>query len=345
MKCLSTCMSMYNGHPSMRATRKLVKDRFWCKNIHADVGDYMRSCHYYQMTNQPTTERLDGRTFTSTQVDMPMEKIGFDLLGPFPETPEKYKYVYVWYDLYLGWVGAGLGTSKDTKEIARFLKLDVFAGHGCPGLAITDKDAYVSEVRELFDGMGIKVPTIVSYSPYQTGDTEAIVKLLTKSTRKLVLQTQNIGQSTFTRRSSSPGFACAQQHVSCLSRLSVGGPRCCHRNACWPTGTKFRWKKPSAESENDQQALHEQALTRLIEVRRLNVLLRATHQANLRATAAAKRDISHMRAEAAFQKRQHRGVYQVTNLVRGQLVIIRKPKREAQARPRMGMTLPLQDMF
>jgi hypothetical protein len=91
---------------------------------------------------------------------------------------------------------------------------------------------------------------------------------------------------------------------------------------------KIQVEGPSAESENDQQALHEQALTELIEVRRLNVLLRATHQANLRATAAANRDISQMRAEAAFQKRQHRGVYRVTNLVPGQLVIMRKPKRE-----------------
>jgi hypothetical protein len=179
----------YNGHPSMGATHKLIKDRFWWpKNIHADVGDYVRSCHYCQITNQPTTERTDGRTLTSTEVDMPMEKIGFDLLGPFSETPGKYKYVYVWYDLFSGWVGAGLGTSKDTKEIARFLKLDLFAGHGCPGLAIMDHDAYVGEVRELFDGMGTEVQTIVPYSPYQNGGTEAIVKLLTKSTRKLVLQ-------------------------------------------------------------------------------------------------------------------------------------------------------------
>jgi hypothetical protein len=35
-----------------------------------------------------------------------------------------------------------------------------------------------------------------------------------------------------------------------------------------------------------------------------------------------------MRAEAAFQKRQHQGVHRVTNLVPGQLVIMRKPKRE-----------------
>ena len=63
-------------------------------------------------------------------------------------------------------------------------------------------------------------------------------------------------------------------------------------------------------------------------MRRVNTLLRQAHQANMRATAAANRDISQVRAEAAYQRRQHRGVYRVANLQPGQLVIMKKAKRE-----------------
>jgi hypothetical protein len=72
----------------------------------------------------------------------------------------------------------------------------------------------------------------------------------------------------------------------------------------------------------------EQALQGLNENRRINILLRQAHQTNLRAIALANRDISQIREEAAYLRRQHRGVYRVANLRPGQLVIMRKHKRE-----------------
>jgi hypothetical protein len=44
--------------------------------MYNQIGDYVRSCHNCQMTNQPTTLRTDGRTLASTEVDMPLEKVG-----------------------------------------------------------------------------------------------------------------------------------------------------------------------------------------------------------------------------------------------------------------------------
>jgi hypothetical protein len=96
----------------MPNTRKLIRDRFWWAGMYNQIGDYVRSCHNCQMTNQPTTLRTDGRTLTSTEVDMPLEKVGFDLLGPFPPTKEGYTYLYFWHDHLTGWVGAGPGRTK-----------------------------------------------------------------------------------------------------------------------------------------------------------------------------------------------------------------------------------------
>jgi hypothetical protein len=83
----------------------------------------------------------------------------------------------------------------------------------------------------------------------------------------------------------------------------------------------------SAREASTKERL-EQALQGLNENPRLNILLRQAHQANLRAAALANRDISQIRAEAAYLRRQHRGVYRVANLRPGQLVIMRKHKRK-----------------
>ncbi|GAQ93473.1 hypothetical protein KFL_015570020, partial [Klebsormidium nitens] len=136
----------------------------------------------------PRGERTNGRKLTSTEVDLPLEKVGFDLLGPFPPTTEGYEYVYIWYDYFSGWIGAGLGKTKQSAEVAEFLKMDLFAAHACPALIIMDNDAHVGEVKDLCQRMGTQVQVIAPYSPWMNGGAESSVKIFTKNVRKLVIQ-------------------------------------------------------------------------------------------------------------------------------------------------------------
>jgi hypothetical protein len=176
------------GHPSMPNTRKLIRDRFWWAGMYTQIGDYVRWCHNCQMTNQSTTLRTDGRTLTSTEVDMPLEKVGFDLLGPFPLTNEGYTYLYIWHDHFSGWVGAASGKTKNSSEVAAFLKMDLFASHLCPRVMVMDNDACVGEVQNLCVAMGTLIMLAAICSPWQNGGAEASVKYLTRLIRKLVLQ-------------------------------------------------------------------------------------------------------------------------------------------------------------
>jgi hypothetical protein len=177
------------GQPSMPNTRKLIRDRFWwAGTMYNQIGDDVRSCHNCQMTNQPTTLRTDGRTLTSTEVDMPLEKVGFDFLGPFPPTKKGYTYLYIWHDHFSGWVGAGSGRTKNSSEAAAFLKMDMFASHLCPRVMVMDNDACVGEVQDLCVAMGTLIMLAAMCSPWQNGGAEASVKYLTRLMRKLVLQ-------------------------------------------------------------------------------------------------------------------------------------------------------------
>jgi hypothetical protein len=311
----------------MPNTQKLIRDRFWWAGMYNQIGDFVRSCHNCQMTNHHTTLRTDGRTLTSTEVDMPLEKVGFDLLGPFPPTTEGYTYLYIWHDHFLRWVGAGPGRTKNLSEVAAFLKMDLFASHLCPRVLVMDNDACVGEVQDLCVAIGTLIMLAAICSPWQNGGAEASVKYLARLMLKLVLQYGGDWAEHL-----HEALIVVQICFETATRLSpfeiIYG-----RQPVLPAERRIAQKYQvhfvagSAGEASTGERL-EQALQGLDENCRLNILLRQTHQANLRAVASANRDISQIRAEAAYLRRQHRGVYRVANLRPGQLVIMRKHKRE-----------------
>ncbi|GAQ93000.1 protein with retrovirus polyprotein and Retrovirus zinc finger-like domains [Klebsormidium nitens] len=231
-------------------------------------------------------ERTDGRKLTSTEVDLPLEKVGFDLLGPFPPTTEGYEYVYIWYDYFSGWIGAGLGRTKQSAGVAEFLKMDLFAAHACPALISMDNDAHVGEVKNLCQRIGTQVQVIVPYSPWMNGGAESSVKIFTKNVRKLVIQygpdwvshiyeallVIRVCYRTATRMSPFE-IIYGRQPVLPAERLLVA---------------RFRISQ-SSTSEGEERAEREfDAAVQGINcgIRRVNILLRQAHQANMRATAA-----------------------------------------------------------
>ncbi|GAQ92084.1 putative retrotransposon protein [Klebsormidium nitens] len=315
------------GHPSIPNTLKLIRDMFWWKGITEDVTNFVRGCPTCQPVNQPTRERTDGRTLTSTEVDLPLERVGVDLLGPFPPTPEGYTYVYLWHDYFSGWVGAGLGKTKQSKEVAAWAKMDLFAGHACPATAVMDNDLYKDEVKELFDAMGTQVTPITPFAPWQNGAAESSVKILTKNIRKLALDhgqkwAENFFLALLIIR------ICFRTATRALPFEIIYG-----RQPVLPSERLLAAKYMIGEAQTDeaQERAAEDvtaAVSDLTATRRFNILLRQAHQANLRAAASANRDVTQVRSEAAYRRRQHRGVYRVANLTPGQVVIMRKNRRE-----------------
>jgi hypothetical protein len=106
-----------NGHPCIKHTKKLITDRFFWKDMGRDIHDHVRSCHYCQLANQPTTERTDRRVLKPTEMDVPWEKVGLDLLGPFPNAKGGYQYVALLEDYHTHYLLGGLLHSSNTKGL------------------------------------------------------------------------------------------------------------------------------------------------------------------------------------------------------------------------------------
>lgn len=92
-----------------------------------------------------------------------------------------------------------------------------------------------------------------------------------------------------------------------------------------PTGTNLQ--------EDSIASPVEAALDELWMHRRLSSLLRITQQKLLQDSASIQKDISQMRAITNYQKRQHRGVYRMTELKIDQMVIMRKHKKDHSLDP------------
>ena len=180
-----------NGHCGVKQTRKLIGDRFYWKSMNEDIAEYVNCCHLCQLGNQPTTERTDGRTLTPTETDVPWEKVGIDLLGPFPETPEGYRYVALCEDYHTHYLLGAMLYSNDTEEVAEFLKRDLFSHHGSPAVAVMDNGLAVGAIPILLTEKGTYIQVMPGYLPWINGLAESAVKHFKRALRKLRAQHGN----------------------------------------------------------------------------------------------------------------------------------------------------------
>jgi hypothetical protein len=65
----------------------------------------------------------------------------------------------------LGWIGAGPGRTKNSSEVAAFLKMDLFASHLCLRVMVMDNDACVGEVQNLCVAMATLIMLAAICSP------------------------------------------------------------------------------------------------------------------------------------------------------------------------------------
>ena len=64
------------------------------------------------------------------EAKFPLQKIGIDLLGPFPETPNNKKYIIVMVDYLTKWAETDLLPNGNAEEIAQFFVKHIVLRHG-----------------------------------------------------------------------------------------------------------------------------------------------------------------------------------------------------------------------
>ena len=134
-----------------------------------DIKDYVRSCSSCQMRKSVPDKPAGLMTFI--EVQYPFEKVGIDLLEPFPTSNKGNKYIVVAVDYLTNWAETAALVTSTAQETAQFFVNQILLRHGAPASIISDRGkCFIAELTEkVLEIIGTDHQTTTSYHPQANG--------------------------------------------------------------------------------------------------------------------------------------------------------------------------------
>lgn len=130
-------ISLYGGgHSSQDKMFHKMRFRYFWDNMYRDVVQHVNSCAYCK------SRKLRKRTRPLQDMpspDYPMQIVGIDLVGPYPEAEDQSKYVMTIVDHFSGWPEAYPIRDKTANSVASILLEHFIPKHGCPSFLVSDR--------------------------------------------------------------------------------------------------------------------------------------------------------------------------------------------------------------
>ena len=125
------------GHLGEKRTLDKIRLRYFWPKMSKQVIQHVRSCVECQMRKR-TLERPAG-FLTSINSNRPFERIGIDLIGPFPRSTTMNKHIIVAVDYFTKWVVVKAVPRATTAELVEFFVRKIVLQHGAPTFLISDR--------------------------------------------------------------------------------------------------------------------------------------------------------------------------------------------------------------
>jgi len=176
--CSNYHEDMIAGHMGMTRTRNRICSRYFWPNMTEEINRFVRSCPSCQ--SRKGVLRKPAGFLQSIYVEKPFEKVGIDLLGPFPLSGTGKRNIIVAVDYLTKWVEAAALPTGTTEDVVKFFMEYVFFRHGAPGQIITDRGkCFVSELaKSVTQVLQTNHKTTVAYHPQANGQVEKINHIL-----------------------------------------------------------------------------------------------------------------------------------------------------------------------
>lgn len=126
-----------SGHFGVTKTLRRLRQGFYWGQQRRDVEDYCRRCDICTARKGPT-----NRSHAQLQqfpVGTPMERVGIDILGPFPRTEKGNRYVLTAMDYFTKWPEAYSLPDQEAETIVDALLDGMFSRFGVPDTIHTDQ--------------------------------------------------------------------------------------------------------------------------------------------------------------------------------------------------------------
>lgn len=118
------------GHFGVTKTLHRLRSRFYWPGCRQDVELYVHRCDPCTAHKGPT--RHSHAPLQQYQVGAPMERVGIDILGPFPTTDQGNRYVLVAMDYFTKWPEAYAVPDQSASTTAEHLVNEMFCRFGVP---------------------------------------------------------------------------------------------------------------------------------------------------------------------------------------------------------------------
>lgn len=162
------------GHLGATLTLAKVQARYFWIEMNEGVRKFVRECRECQ-SRKPVYQRPPG-FMEINQTERPFERLGMDILGPFPLSRNGNKHIVVAVDYVTRWAETRALPTADAAEIANFLVKCVLLRHGAPRQLTTVKGrCFTAEVtQKVLQALQTNHRTTTAYRPQANGLVECL---------------------------------------------------------------------------------------------------------------------------------------------------------------------------
>ncbi len=178
-----------SGHPGVARTEEKVRRKYWWRELHADVSNFVRTCDACQRHKANSLLKA-GKLQSMPIPEGRWQSVGADLIVKLPKTKEGKDAILVFIDRLTKMVHlvpckeAGLDAIKFTQHFIE----RVLCPHGMPKEIITDRGRQFNNKfwHALCERLGIQHKMSSAYHPQTNGQTERINRVVAEMLRSYV---------------------------------------------------------------------------------------------------------------------------------------------------------------
>ena len=125
------------GHLGVAKTTAKITARFFWPGMRTYIYRYVQACQSCQA--RKSISRKPYGLLQCIKVEKPFEKVGIDLLGPFPLSFSGNRHIIVAVDYLTKWVETRAIPTGQAIDVANFFVEQVFLRHGSPATITSDR--------------------------------------------------------------------------------------------------------------------------------------------------------------------------------------------------------------
>lgn len=128
--------SEHSGHPGRDETLRAIRRKYFWDTMRRDVTRYVKQCAICIQHKKYIPRAKESQK--PRKAERPWDIVSVDLMGPYPETRRKKKYILTVADVFSKWTEAYPLGSTDTKLLISTIEREVFPRFGYPRVLLTD---------------------------------------------------------------------------------------------------------------------------------------------------------------------------------------------------------------